>query len=93
MGNGPSLLQSLDANKDILSACDLIVVNDMGLSPEYEKYKPGIYVLCDPAYWLDHISSEETEKYYICMNNLFGKQIGLSNCICHTLQGRKKKSG
>jgi hypothetical protein len=53
MGNGPSLTQSLNANRDKLSTYDLIAVNDMGLSEEYKKYKPGVYILCDPAYWYD----------------------------------------
>jgi hypothetical protein len=73
MGNGPSLLQSLEAYKDKLSTCDLIVVNDMGLSPEYEKYKPDVYVLCDPAYWLDNISSEETDRILYLYEQLVRK--------------------
>ena len=57
MGNGPSLIDSLEKNKEKLSEMDLIAVNFMGLSPEYDIYKPSIYILCDPAFWFDNISS------------------------------------
>lgn len=62
MGNGPSLIPSLQENKDRLPDCDLIAVNFFGLSPEYSEYKPSIYILCDPAFWLENISEDLTEK-------------------------------
>ena len=60
MGNGPSLLESLENNKDKLSGLDLVAVNFMALSEEYAEYKPNIYILCDPAFWFD-TTSEETK--------------------------------
>ena len=58
MGNGPSLIESIEKNRHKLSELDLVAVNFMALYPEYVKYKPDIYILCDPAFWFD-ITSEE----------------------------------
>jgi hypothetical protein len=62
MGNGPSLKPLLDENAEKLGDYDLIVVNDMGLQPEFMLYKPNIYVLCDPLYWLAIEQSEESNE-------------------------------
>ena len=53
MGNGPSLIESLEKNKEQLSELDIIAVNFMASSPEYAVYKPNIYILCDPAFWFE----------------------------------------
>ena len=58
MGNGPSLIKSMEDNMQKISELDLVAVNYMALSPEYIKYKPNIYVLCDPAYWYDTPSED-----------------------------------
>jgi len=60
MGNGPSLIESLENNKNKLPGLDLVAVNFMALSEEYTKYKPNIYILCDPAFWFD-TTSEDTK--------------------------------
>lgn len=62
MGNGPSLISSLQENKEHLSNCDLVAVNYFGLTPEYVEYKPSIYVLCDPAFWFEHITDDHVQK-------------------------------
>jgi hypothetical protein len=62
MGNGPSLSNTLKENEEILGDYDLIAVNFMGLFPEYTKYKPNIYVLCDPGFWLENIPGEVQNK-------------------------------
>ncbi len=51
MGNGPSLIETLEKSHNNLSEYDLIAVNHMALTPQYEQYQPSIYVLCDPAFW------------------------------------------
>ena len=60
LGNGPSLIKSIENNKNKLAELDLIAVNFMALSPEYIEYKPNIYILCDPTFWYD-VTSEETK--------------------------------
>lgn len=62
MGNGPSLIHSLKENKKYLLKFDLIAVNFMALSPEYMEYKPGIYILCDPAFWFENSSQDLQDK-------------------------------
>ncbi|MDR0604149.1 MAG: hypothetical protein LBG80_07605 [Bacteroidales bacterium] len=68
MGNGPSLTDSLNDNKDMLTSHDLIAVNFMGLSPEFIIYKPCVYVLCDTAFWLSpdipEITREKVRDFY-----------------------------
>ena len=51
MGNGPSLLKLLEEDKAVLAKYDFLAVNHMARSAQYEKFKPSIYVLCDPAFW------------------------------------------
>jgi hypothetical protein len=62
MGNGPSLNNLLKENEDVLDNYDLIAVNFMGLQPEFIAYKPRIYVLCDPAFWLSPDVPEATRE-------------------------------
>jgi len=61
LGNGPSLIESIENNKHKISELDLLAVNFMALSPEYTEYKPNIYILCDPAFWF-YETSEDIEK-------------------------------
>lgn len=58
MGNGPSLSYSLPSTRNELDNYDLIAVNNMGLSLEYVKFKPKVYVLCDPAYWYENVTED-----------------------------------
>lgn len=60
MGNGPSLVSTLEKNKDMLEIKDLMAVNFMGLTPEFQTYRPNLYVLCDPAFWIE--ASDEKLK-------------------------------
>lgn len=67
MGNGPSLVSSLEKNKDMLEKTDLLAVNFMGFTPEFQTYRPNLYVLCDPAFWIessDKILREKVRKLY-----------------------------
>ena len=71
MGNGPSLIKSLENNRQKLSELDLVAVNFMANSPEFIEYKPNSYVLCDPAFWFD-VPSEELKnrvrQFYVLLS-------------------------
>jgi hypothetical protein len=73
MGNGPSLLDSLEKNQENLFMIDLIGVNFMAITPEYEKYKPSIYVVCDPFFWSENISEEIMAKMKYFYSQLIKK--------------------
>lgn len=62
MGNSSSLIESLKCNEESLASVDLIAVNFMGITAEYEKYKPNVYVLCDPALWFENVNEELKNK-------------------------------
>jgi hypothetical protein len=62
LGNGPSLIGTMENNLDCLKNYDLIAVNFFATSPEYVKYRPNKYVLCDPAFWSDSLSEELSPK-------------------------------
>ena len=73
LGNGPSLIDSLEKNKDHLSELDLIAVNLMVNSPEYEIYKPKIYVVCDPLFWIEDLPEAFTERINLFYDNIVQK--------------------
>ena len=52
-GNGPSLLTAIQKYESTFSDYDLIAVNQMAVTDLFEKYKPSIYILADPAYWYE----------------------------------------
>ncbi len=64
MGNGPSLLKLFEEDKTVLEKYDLLAVNYMVRSVQYEKFRPNIYVLCDPAFWFakGYENSSQTVK-------------------------------
>lgn len=62
LGNGPSLIDALENSKGCLDHYDLIAVNHFATSPEYVKYRPNKYVLCDPAFWFDESFKEHFPK-------------------------------
>lgn len=67
LGNGPSLIKTMEENSDKIGHYDLIAVNHFATAVEYNTYKPSKYVLCDPAFWYAVPSEEEyrkTEKLY-----------------------------
>lgn len=51
LGNGPSLIKTLEENKEKLLEYDALAVNFFATTQEYVKYRPNKYVLCDPAFW------------------------------------------
>lgn len=74
MGNGPSLVETLEENRQYLSDFDLIVVNFMGLSQVFEKYKPKIYILSDPAFWFQGYT-EEVNRLAAELYNLISAKV------------------
>ncbi|UTW67143.1 hypothetical protein KFE94_03225 [bacterium SCSIO 12643] len=53
LGNGPSLLKSIDEHHDLILNSDLIGVNHLSRSPLYKKLKPSVLVLTPIEFW-DH---------------------------------------
>lgn len=51
MGNGPSLRQVLDKERDRLAGCDLMAVNFAANAPEFRELRPQRYVLADPHFF------------------------------------------
>ncbi len=51
LGNGPSLLKSLDLHLDFFKANTLFCVNSFSVSPFYEQLQPRYYVMIDPGIW------------------------------------------
>lgn len=52
LGNGPSLKQSLENERNFLLKYPLICVNSFSLTKEYTDLKPAYYVMHDPGLWL-----------------------------------------
>lgn len=51
IGNGPSLLKSVELYKDEILKNDRIAVNFFASSDLYEQLRPNIYVFADPAFF------------------------------------------
>jgi hypothetical protein len=51
LGNGPSLNDDLQNNRDFLKKHPLVCVNGFSLSPEYATLQPSYYVMLDPRLW------------------------------------------
>jgi hypothetical protein len=62
LGNGPSLLKSIESNRGILSNYQLICVNHFAEHALYRELKPGLYVMAAPENWLDDVEPFYREK-------------------------------
>jgi len=60
LGNGPSLLKSIESNREILADYQLICVNHFAEHSLYQELKPGLYVMAAPENWMDDV-----EPYYL----------------------------
>jgi len=67
LGNGPSLNNMIDSNKDFLRNKELICVNHFPVYEHYELLKPKFFMTSAPDLWLDDID----EKFVIASNKLF----------------------
>lgn len=59
LGNGPSLLESIESNREILPNYRLICVNHFAEHALYQELKPGLYVMAAPENWMNDV-----EPYY-----------------------------
>lgn len=62
LGNGPSLTETLARNEDKIHQCDLIAVNFMGESEDFQKYRPSVYICVDPVFWFNTKDSKSKSK-------------------------------
>ena len=74
-GNGPSLSDTIKNLGDSLFDYDIIAVNQMATTPLYEKYKPNIYILADPAYWYE----KGYEEAFHLVDNLYNAFVEKTN--------------
>lgn len=65
--NGPSLIKSTEALKDVIKDHEMICVNHFPTSHLYEELKPRYYVTTAPDLWLEDIE----ERFIIQSNKLF----------------------
>ena len=72
-GNGPSLLATMQKYENTIYDYDIIAVNQMAVTDEFEKYQPSVYIIADPGYWYE--KGYEKEFYYAdeLYNALFEK--------------------
>lgn len=69
LGNGPSLLNTINKHSDFLNGKDLLAVNFAATSEYFEIIKPNLYLAIDPAFF-------ENEEY---CNRLFGNLASKTN--------------
>ena len=82
LANGPSLKKDLVVFEKDISAADTIVVNFMGLTPEFFKVRPTCYVFADPVFFTDPLSlSEEMRKKVEALRLVLSEQIEWSMTI------------
>ena len=64
LANGPSLVEDLRRNREIMASADKLVVNFMALDARFEEIKPNIYLLADPVYFsaLEKLDSKLKDK-------------------------------
>lgn len=62
LGTGPSLKEDLNMLPLNDLNIDYFCVNDFMLSNDFERIKPQYYLLLDPLYWRDSISSDGKER-------------------------------
>ena len=58
LANGPSLSAIMQNYEKTISGYDVIAVNQMAITDEFEKYRPNAYILADPAYWYEEGNEE-----------------------------------
>lgn len=58
LGNGPSAKQAINSNFKLFKENYLIVVNDFFYDKNFTNLKPKLYLVADPAYWLNNTTLE-----------------------------------
>jgi len=62
LGNGPSLMKSIESNRKTLGDYQLICVNHFAEHAVYQELKPGLYVMAAPENWMDDVEPYYREK-------------------------------
>lgn len=62
LANGPSLTKDVERYEGELLANDCLAVNYIALSDLYARFKPKVYLLCDPAFFADFGTIGATTK-------------------------------
>ncbi len=58
LGNGPSLIQSIDNNLESLNDKDLVCVNFFPETSYYQQLKPKYYITGAPELWIENVSDD-----------------------------------
>ncbi len=69
LGNGPSLLNTINQNGDFLVGKDLLAVNFAVTSDYYEQICPNIYVAVDPAFFTNEEYCQRLFSTLACKTN------------------------
>ncbi len=69
LGNGPSLIKSVEKNKEILLKYDLVCVNNFVKSNLFEELKPRFYILSASVLFMD--DKDLSELYINIRNDIF----------------------
>ena len=72
LGNGPSLIDSLENDTILLSDNDLVCVNFFPETQYYKKLKPKYYITSAPELWINDVSEEwqlrRTDLFHLIKN-------------------------
>ncbi len=60
MANGPSLVDNIREDMDVLRSYPTMAVNYAGLAPEFEALRPRFYILADPLFFVKDASENQT---------------------------------
>lgn len=62
LANGPSLNDTLQNHSQTLQQADLLAVNFGAISPHFHVLRPKYYVLADPLFFSENVTSDNMEK-------------------------------
>jgi hypothetical protein len=70
LGNGPSLKQTLDKDRDILKKSSLFCVNNFATTPEFFELKPSHYVMLDSGFFLQKERTDVSGTFKVLKNQV-----------------------
>jgi len=73
LGNGPSLTDIYEGNKDVFHSSDLIVLNYFANTDLYTEMKPQYYVLNPIEFWVKNVNENQKKNRLILFNNIVEK--------------------
>lgn len=74
LGNGPSLAKDLESAHR-WQGKELMAVNDVALSGDFERLRPALYVTLDPYYWAEEISESMRAERELFFQALISKTV------------------